>query len=513
MNEHGKAAHPVLRCIRETLLTVGAVLGFLCIVSAGAALIFGITPLVVRSGSMAPEMPTGSLALARTVAANDLRVSDIVSVTRSDGARLTHRVHDIGAGTQTATVLTLKGDANTDPDSEPIVVSEVDRVFLTIPQAGYVLIWTSTPTALVLVGLCVGGLIFTARRPRRPSPHPVTTLLTAVAVAASATAIAAGASHTADTAAALADTAVAQADVTAGTLTPPTNYSCQSFGDVGYLELSWDRIPDLTHYQLVVRNTSGVAQPAKPLITNPTSGARVTFRVERYFLTNSLAVGSRWSVELRSVRNNFVSSSFVRRVLVHDGAFGPRCALDQSWDTAFLAQTAQEAAPTATSTQTPATTGPSNTSTSGTSTPNTPVTSRSETSQPEPTPPTPTETTPTSSPASTTTDASPTPDSVTEKFASATNPLTSPSGKYRAHVVDGSNVITDATGQTLYTAPAADSPTYGYGAIWSTYSDELWILSENPEIIRVTLNPDGTFSGNILPAQHAPPEIAALLRP
>ena len=68
------------RSRRELALNVGAVAGTVCILATLASVFFGITPLVLRSGSMAPQISTGALALARTVPAADLRFGDIVSV-------------------------------------------------------------------------------------------------------------------------------------------------------------------------------------------------------------------------------------------------------------------------------------------------------------------------------------------------------------------------------------------------------------------------------------------------
>ena len=53
---------------RELVLTVGAALGLLCIGFAIAVHAFGIAPLVVRSGSMAPTMPWVS-AFSASIAA------------------------------------------------------------------------------------------------------------------------------------------------------------------------------------------------------------------------------------------------------------------------------------------------------------------------------------------------------------------------------------------------------------------------------------------------------------
>ena len=81
----------------ETVLTVGALAGVLCVVVAIVSVAFGLSPLVVRSGSMSPTIATGDIAIARSVPANDVRIGDIVSVTRPDGTRVTHRVTTIDA--------------------------------------------------------------------------------------------------------------------------------------------------------------------------------------------------------------------------------------------------------------------------------------------------------------------------------------------------------------------------------------------------------------------------------
>lgn len=500
------------RYLREILLSVGAVLGLMCILSACAALFFGITPLVVRSGSMAPDMPTGSLALASPVRANEVAVGDVVSVTRDDGVRLTHRVHDVGASTEAATLLTLKGDANSEPDSEPVVVSEVDRVFLTVPRMGYIVTSLQSPTALALIGICFGALVFTACGPRRLPGRsaPGLAIATAVIVMAGGIVIATGFARTDDTVAALTDSAVAEANVRAGTLSPPANYSCKSVGDVGFLELSWDRIPGLTDYQLTVVSSSGTTQP-KPLIPNPDTGSRVTFRVERHFLTNSAAAGTRWSVELRSVRNNFVSPTHVRYVLVQDGALGPRCALNQTLD-------ADHTAAERRADETPAAVSP--TASSGTATPeasatrteSAPTTTSAPSTQ-RPTTTSPTTTRPTTTQPTTTTPpttAGSEDEANSGHFATPGTSLTSPSGKYRVQVIGGEHVVTDSSGQSLYSATATKSARYGYGAMWLSGSDELWILTENSDPVRVTFDGNVVVEQTVAP-QSVPAEIAAIL--
>ncbi|MBM4598030.1 signal peptidase I [Prescottella equi] len=153
------------RNAREAALTFGAIAGVICIVATIAGLLFGVKPLIFRSGSMSPEITTGSLALARTVPANELSVGDIVSVENADGTRITHRVYAIQEQTDRSSSVTLKGDANTDPDVEPYVISEADRVFWSAGRLGYVAAWLSSSTAIFFGGVLVGALLVIVARP------------------------------------------------------------------------------------------------------------------------------------------------------------------------------------------------------------------------------------------------------------------------------------------------------------------------------------------------------------
>ncbi len=98
---------------REVLLDVGAVLGLLCILAALAHTFLGVSLLAFRSGSMAPAIETGALALAVERPVADLRPGDVVSVVDPDGVRVTHRLVEA-----TSDGLLLKGDANPAPDGE-----------------------------------------------------------------------------------------------------------------------------------------------------------------------------------------------------------------------------------------------------------------------------------------------------------------------------------------------------------------------------------------------------------
>jgi signal peptidase len=156
---------PRPRAFRELALTAGAVVGVVCIVAAVASMLFGITPLVFRSGSMSPTIGTGALGLARTVPASEIRDGDIVSVINDAGTRITHRVVAVQPTAGGAAALTLKGDANQVADLAPSVVTSVDRVFFHVERLGYAVSWLSSPTAAFLGGLLVGVLLMVGFRP------------------------------------------------------------------------------------------------------------------------------------------------------------------------------------------------------------------------------------------------------------------------------------------------------------------------------------------------------------
>ena len=103
----------------------------------------GYRVFIVRSGSMAPSIPTGSAVLVRPVPPESLRVGDVITFDRSEGGQVpvtvTHRIVEIvQPGAQP--VFRTKGDANSVVD--PTTVSYLDqagKVDAHVPFAGYAL--------------------------------------------------------------------------------------------------------------------------------------------------------------------------------------------------------------------------------------------------------------------------------------------------------------------------------------------------------------------------------------
>jgi signal peptidase I len=151
------AGKRVTRVLTETALTVGALLGVLIAGVTATAAHYGIRPLVVRSGSMEPTISTGSLVLVKRVDAADIKVGNVVTAVRPDNTRVTHRVVAVERNGMTA-VLTLKGDANEDPDPFPVPVRNAYRVVFQLPVIGRTVAWLATAPGGFLLG-CLSTLV------------------------------------------------------------------------------------------------------------------------------------------------------------------------------------------------------------------------------------------------------------------------------------------------------------------------------------------------------------------
>lgn len=143
--------------VGNAALWVTAVLGAASLLLGLATVVAGVQPLIFRSSSMSPAIEAGALALAKTVDADEVEVGDVVSVINESGVRVTHRVVEVEPDGDSVS-LVLQGDANRNPDANPYLVSEVDRVFVDVPYLGYVANWLATPWAMFVAGIVVALL-------------------------------------------------------------------------------------------------------------------------------------------------------------------------------------------------------------------------------------------------------------------------------------------------------------------------------------------------------------------
>jgi signal peptidase len=115
--------------------------------------IFPYQALVVRSGSMAPTIPTGSVVFYHKLSADKVKVGQIIVFNRPGqaGERVTHRVYKIETG-PTGKYFITKGDANGAADDWQVPAVGTGWVAgLHIPVVGYVLADLQSTTARLLL--------------------------------------------------------------------------------------------------------------------------------------------------------------------------------------------------------------------------------------------------------------------------------------------------------------------------------------------------------------------------
>ncbi len=153
--------------IGDTLLTIAAGGGVLCIIAVIAAAGFNITLIMFETGSMNPTIPAGSLAVVRQIPAAEIRVGDVVTVDRTGQLPITHRVVSVApGGSDDVRTITMRGDANTTDDPKPYTVSHVRIVLFSVPGLAYAVVTLSQPVILGGITVGVSALVTWAFWPR-----------------------------------------------------------------------------------------------------------------------------------------------------------------------------------------------------------------------------------------------------------------------------------------------------------------------------------------------------------
>ncbi|WP_157788849.1 hypothetical protein [Rhodococcus rhodochrous] len=247
---------------RNALLTVGAVVGGLCILATVASALFGLTPLIFRSGSMSPAIPSGSLAIARTVPASELRIGDVVSVINDQGSRITHRIVDVESFAGNTALLRLQGDANPEPDPRSYGVSSAERVLFHVDGLGYVAAWLRTVPGLIVLAILAAALIRIAVRPDAPLLGSIRTPATPLVVLIAVSTV--GLAHTPGTYAAFTDSVTARS----GAFASKAEYVPRVGGTVGCnskiildqpdpVTLTWTHLGAPYQYRIILRDQDG----------------------------------------------------------------------------------------------------------------------------------------------------------------------------------------------------------------------------------------------------------------
>lgn len=148
--------------MQRAVVDGAAFVGVVSVVLLVVALLLGLRPVVVVSGSMEPEIPVGALVVTRVLPAGDVEVGDVVTVPRPRGDGLvTHRVVSTSASPDEAGAvrLELKGDANAHPDPTPVEVAEVERVVLALGGLGTVVLGLQENVGVLVAALLAGAVL------------------------------------------------------------------------------------------------------------------------------------------------------------------------------------------------------------------------------------------------------------------------------------------------------------------------------------------------------------------
>jgi len=145
---------PALCSIIGTAILIGVII---LLIPMSTPRLFGYDMYNVVSGSMAPEIPVGSMIFVEAVDSGELKEDDIIAFYRN-GSVITHRVveNNILEGK-----ITTKGDANNTEDMAPVMYKEViGRVRFHIPILGDLSSHlTSSFGKIYLLALIVLGLL------------------------------------------------------------------------------------------------------------------------------------------------------------------------------------------------------------------------------------------------------------------------------------------------------------------------------------------------------------------
>jgi signal peptidase len=113
---------PGMGRLRSTLAWGGQLLAWLTILGLSAVIVAsvlvprvgGATPYTILTGSMRPQMPPGTMVVVKPVAADRVRVGDVVTYQLKSGEPtvVTHRVVSVGVDGAGKRILRTQGDAN-----------------------------------------------------------------------------------------------------------------------------------------------------------------------------------------------------------------------------------------------------------------------------------------------------------------------------------------------------------------------------------------------------------------
>ncbi len=115
--------------------------------------VFGVSPVVVLSGSMSPAFEAGDMILIQKTDPYTLKVNDVICYLEEESA-VTHRIMEIQQQDGTLLYVT-QGDANNAEDATPVSPEQVQGKYTGVRIAGageFAMFLQSTPGMLLFIG-------------------------------------------------------------------------------------------------------------------------------------------------------------------------------------------------------------------------------------------------------------------------------------------------------------------------------------------------------------------------
>lgn len=132
----------IVTSVLMVLLLSVATMVIITKISGGEPKIFGYQLKTVLSGSMEPDIKTGSVIVVKPVSGEEkegFKKGDVITFMEEEDKLITHRVTDV-KDTKNEVMYTTKGDNNNAIDSSPVLADNVVAEYsgFTIPYIGYV---------------------------------------------------------------------------------------------------------------------------------------------------------------------------------------------------------------------------------------------------------------------------------------------------------------------------------------------------------------------------------------
>ncbi|NBJ69577.1 MULTISPECIES: signal peptidase I SipW [Clostridia] len=143
-----------------TLLVVASIV-LMTKVSGGEPELFGYQLKTVLSGSMEPEIQTGSIIAIKMISeTNEFKKGDVITFKADENKLVTHRIVDT-TSTKNGVVYTTKGDNNNAADSSPVLAENVVGEYkgFTIPFLGYFIHFAQSPNGSIFLLILPGVLL------------------------------------------------------------------------------------------------------------------------------------------------------------------------------------------------------------------------------------------------------------------------------------------------------------------------------------------------------------------